>query len=249
MRSGNVAVANALGSGILESSALLAFLPRLCRQLLGEELHLPSVPTWWCGEREAREHVLAHLRELVIKPALPGMRLEPIFGPDLGEEQLDQVAEQIKLRPREYVGQERLPLSTSPVLAGDRFQARNLVLRTYLAAQGDSFVMMPGGLSRVSGAADTMVVSMQRGGGSKDTWVLSDKPVSKFSLLRPAGAHVELSRGSLGLPSRVADNLTGWAGMRSVPRVSRACCVAYLSGSWNPPVWRMCRSCRCYSVP
>jgi uncharacterized alpha-E superfamily protein len=84
-------------------------------------------------------------------------------------------------------------------------------LRTYLAASEDSFVMMPGGLSRVSGSADTMIASMQRGGGSKDTWVLSEEPVNTFSLLRPAGQPVELTRGGGDLPSRVADNLF-WLG-------------------------------------
>jgi uncharacterized circularly permuted ATP-grasp superfamily protein/uncharacterized alpha-E superfamily protein len=211
VRSGNVAVANALGSGLLETTALLAFLPQLCRHLLGEELRLPSVPTWWCGDPQARAGVLDRLDELVIKPALPGTRLEPVIGAELTREQRAELAGKIRARPRDYVAQERLPLSTTPVLVGNRLQPRHLVLRCYLAADGDSFTFMPGGLTRVSASADTMVVSMQRGGGSKDTWVLSAGPVSTFSLLKEGGLAVELSRGGSDLPSRAADNLY-WLG-------------------------------------
>jgi uncharacterized circularly permuted ATP-grasp superfamily protein/uncharacterized alpha-E superfamily protein len=211
VRSGNVAVANALGSGLLETPALLAFLPGLCRYLLGEELILPSVPTWWCGDPVSCDHVLAHLDDMVIKPAMPGMRLEPIFGGEQTHEQKARLAETIRVRPGAYVGQERVMLTTTPVLAGDHLEPRHVVVRTYLAAHGDSYAVMPGGLTRVSALADTMVVSMQRGGGSKDTWVLSEGPVSTFSLLRPDGQPVELTRGGSDLPSRVADNLF-WLG-------------------------------------
>jgi uncharacterized circularly permuted ATP-grasp superfamily protein/uncharacterized alpha-E superfamily protein len=211
VRSGNVVVANALGSGLLETTALLAFLPRLCRLLLGEELRLPSVPTWWCGESDACAAVLDRLDELVIKAAFPGGRIEPVIVAELTHSQRAELAAKIGARPRDYVAQERLPLSTTPVLVGDHLEPRHLVLRAYLAAEGDSFAFMPGGLTRVSASADTRVVSMQRGGGSKDTWVLSAGPVSTFSLLRGGALTVELTRGGSDLPSRVADNLY-WLG-------------------------------------
>jgi uncharacterized circularly permuted ATP-grasp superfamily protein/uncharacterized alpha-E superfamily protein len=211
VRTGNVAVANALGSGLLETPALLAFLPRLCRHFLGEELRLPSVPTWWCGDPAGLDHVLAGLRDMVVKPALAATRMEPVFGDELSREQRERLIEKIKARPSAYVGQERLALSTAPVLIGNRLRPRHLVLRAYAAAQGDSYTVMPGGLARFSGAPGTMVVSMQRGGGSKDTWVLSEGPISTFSLLPPPGQPVELTRGGHDLPSRVADNLF-WLG-------------------------------------
>lgn len=211
VRAGTVAVANALGSGLLETPALLAFLPALCRRLLGEEMRLPSVPTWWCGQPRECEYVLTHLDELVVKPALPGVRLEPIFGHLLTAAQRDELAERIRARPRAYIGQQRIDLATAPVLVGERVEPRAVVMRAYLGARGDSFSVMPGGLARVSAAADSMVVSMQRGGGSKDTWVLSAGPVSPFSLLRPDSLPVELNRGGNDLPSRVADNLY-WLG-------------------------------------
>jgi uncharacterized circularly permuted ATP-grasp superfamily protein/uncharacterized alpha-E superfamily protein len=211
VRAGNVAVANALGSGLLETPGLLAFLPGLCRRLLGEELRLPSVTTWWCGDPKSLSHVLAHLDDLVIKPALAGAHAEPVFGGELSREERARLAEQVRSRPRAYVGQERLPLSTTPVLVDNRLQPRNVVLRAYAVAHEGSFAVMPGGLTRVGASVGTMVVSMQRGGGSKDTWVLSAGPVSAFSLLRPAGLPVELTRGGSDLPSRVADNLY-WLG-------------------------------------
>jgi uncharacterized circularly permuted ATP-grasp superfamily protein/uncharacterized alpha-E superfamily protein len=211
VRTGNVAVANALGSGLLETTALLAFLPRLCRHLLGEELRLPSVPTWWCGDPASRDHVLEHLDDLVIKPALAGTRMEPVFGDELSKEERARLVGKIRARPRHYAAQGRLPLSTTPVLVGNRLEPRQMVLRAYLAASDDSFVFMPGGLTRVSASPETMVVSMQRGGGSKDTWVLSAGPVSTFTLLRPSGLNVELTRAGSDLPSRAADNLY-WLG-------------------------------------
>ncbi|MFO0878468.1 MAG: circularly permuted type 2 ATP-grasp protein [Gemmataceae bacterium] len=211
VRAGTVAVANALGSGLLETPALLAFLPGLCRYLLGEELRLPSAPTWWCGQEREREHVLANLKEMVIKPARPSLRIEPVFGGELTREQLARLAERIRAHPRHYIGQQRIQLATSPVLVGDNFEPRHVVMRMYLAAQGDSFAVMPGGLTRVAAAAGSLVVSMQSGGGSKDTWVLSPGPVSTFSLLRPHDQPLDVTRGTGDLPSRMADNLF-WLG-------------------------------------
>jgi uncharacterized circularly permuted ATP-grasp superfamily protein/uncharacterized alpha-E superfamily protein len=211
-RSGNVAVANALGTGLLETPALPAFLPRLCRAMLGEDLQLDSVPTWWCGEPESFHHVLEHLADLVIKPAFPTSRMEPEFPADLSASQRAALADRIRHRPRDYVAQTRLDLSSTPVLDGDRLVQRKLVVRSYLAAEaGGGFTLMPGGLTRVSASSDTMVVSMQRGGGSKDTWVLADDAVSEFSLLPAGGFRVALTRSGGDLPSRAADNLF-WLG-------------------------------------
>jgi uncharacterized circularly permuted ATP-grasp superfamily protein/uncharacterized alpha-E superfamily protein len=210
VRSGTVAVANALGTGLLETPALMAYLPRLCRELLGEDLWLPSVPTWWCGDPDGLRHVLGHLDDVVIKPTFPAARLEPVFPAELSRDLRAEFVDKVKARPHAFVAQERLDLSTAPVLAGGRPGPRKMVVRAYLAAHGDGFTVMPGGLTRVSSGPDALVVSMQRGGGSKDTWVLAAGPVSDFSLL-PAGGRVELTRAGGDLPSRAADNLF-WLG-------------------------------------
>jgi uncharacterized circularly permuted ATP-grasp superfamily protein/uncharacterized alpha-E superfamily protein len=210
VRSGNVAVANALGTGVLETPAFLAYLPRLCRELLGEELKLESVPTWWCGDPESLRYVVEHFDDVVLKPAFPASRMEPVFPAELSADQRTIYIERLKHRPREFVAQSRLELSTTPVMSEGELAPRKMVLRAYLAAHRDSFKAMPGGLTRVSASPDTMVVSMQRGGGSKDTWVLAVGPVSDFSLL-PSTSRVELTRAGGDLPSRAADNLF-WLG-------------------------------------
>ncbi len=117
----------------------------------------------------------------------------------------------MRARPNEFVGQDQVALSTAPVRIGHGLEPRPVVLRTYVAAAGHSYVVMPGGLTRVAGGRDVPVVSMQRGGGSKDTWVLSDGPVSTMSLLSPQGVAVRHERRSADLSSRVADNLF-WLG-------------------------------------
>jgi uncharacterized circularly permuted ATP-grasp superfamily protein/uncharacterized alpha-E superfamily protein len=220
VRAGNVAVANALGSGLIESPALLPYLPALCRALLGEELNIPSAPTWWCGDLAAREYVLANLERLVVKPAFPFVRFDPIFGEELTADRRGELAEKIRARPLDYVGQEQIALSTAPVLEGERLRPRHLVIRAFLTATDTSYAVMPGGLTRIAATADTLVVSMQKGGGSKDTWVLSAGPVSTFSLLPSTVQPVELSRGGGDLPSRVADDLF-WLG-RYVERAEGA---------------------------
>jgi uncharacterized circularly permuted ATP-grasp superfamily protein/uncharacterized alpha-E superfamily protein len=210
VRAGNVALANPLGCGWMESPGLLPYLPTLCRQLLGEELKIPSVPAWWCGDERGREHVLANLDRMVIKPSFP-CHHDPIFTHRLSDQDRSKLIADIHARPHAYIGQEQLDLSTAPVLVSQHLQPRHLVMRAYVAASSDSFVVMPGGLTRVTGSPDTLIVSMQQGGGSKDTWVLASGPVSTFSLLRPPMQAEEVTRGGGDLPSRAADNLF-WLG-------------------------------------
>ncbi len=200
-----------LGSGLVQTPALLPYLPALCRHLLGEDLRLPSVSAYWCGDATARSHVLANLPNMVIKPTFPNMRFNPVFGAQLSREQLQSLADRIGANPMAYVGQDHMNLSTTPVITDESIQPRHLVVRMYLAATESSFTLMPGGLSRFTATGDTMVVSLQQGGGSKDTWMLTTGPVSTFSMLRPSAGSIELSRGGSDLPCRAADNLF-WLG-------------------------------------
>ena len=210
MRRGKVLVANALGSNLLESSAMLGFLPRLCDRLLGEALKMPSVATWWCGEPLALKTVIENLGHLVVKPAFPQLRVEPMFGEDLDERGKRRVTAMLRARPNDYVGQEIVRVSQAPVL--DRAHHRRLVaramgLRVFACASPNGYVVMPGGLTRIASAGDARTISMQRGGSSKDTWVMAAGAVSTFSLLRRSIGAEELVRAGTNLSSRVVENL------------------------------------------
>ena len=209
--SGNVAVANALGSGLLESAGPAAFLPGLCTHMLGEDLKMPNIATWWCGDDEQRDWVADHLTHLVIKPASPNLDFEPVFGPKLSLREREALIAKIKANPGAYVAQEQVSLSTVPLARDGVLHSRHLVLRVFAVASGDSYTVMPGGLSRITASLDSLVVSMQYGGGSKDTWVAADTQPPPFSLLRKAAGPLPVSRATFDLPSRMADNLY-WLG-------------------------------------
>ena len=216
---GNVVVANALGSGLIETSAIMPFLPGLSRHLLGEKLKLPSVATWWCGQPYALDWVLNHLDSVVVKPAFPSRGAEPVFGAELDQAEKGKFAEKLRTRPDEYVAQEQVALSNAPVWDNGHLHARSIVLRAYVLNTGNGWTAIPGGLVRVA-ETEGSVVSMQRGGHSKDAWVLWDKPVDTFSLLRPRNEPVVLRRELPDVPSSVADNVF-WLG-RYVERAENA---------------------------
>jgi uncharacterized alpha-E superfamily protein len=203
-------VANALGSGAIETAAILPFLPDICRELLGEDLLLPSVATWWCGQPAPLSHVLAHLDDMVVKAAFPSRRSDPVFGRKLNDRERTGLADAIRARPEEFVAQAHVELSHAPVWHRHRLESRPIVFRTYVGAAGDSFAVMPGGLTRVSSTQDVPIVSMHRGGRSKDTWVLSSGPVTSVSLLTPTDP-IRLEPATTELPSRVAEHLF-WLG-------------------------------------
>ncbi len=239
VRAGNVVVANALGSGLMETSAFTPFFPSLSRSLLGEQLTLPSVATWWCGQPAACRYVRENLEFLIVKPAFPAKGMEPVFGGRLSANERARLLSSMEANPDDYVGQELLDLSSVPVWSENALAPRRAVLRVYIAADGDQWIVMPGGLTRVSPSADTPVVSMQHGGGSKDTWVLSGQPVDHFTLRRPSHLPVELHRGvSTDLPSRAAEHLF-WLGRYAercehLARVLRCILVRMTGESWAP---------------
>jgi uncharacterized circularly permuted ATP-grasp superfamily protein/uncharacterized alpha-E superfamily protein len=229
---GNVKVANALGSGVIESAAIMPFLPGLARQLLGEQLKIPSVATWWCGEPQALDWVLKNLDSVVVKPAFPTLGMEPVFGSELANGQKDEFKERLRTHPHEFVAQEQVALSTAPVWENGILDSRSVVLRTYVLNTGNGWMAIPGGLVRVAGAYG-QVVSMQQGGHSKDTWVLSETPVDTFSLLKSPTEPVEIRRIPRVVPSSVADN-TFWLG-RNVERAEN---IARILRSMVPGVHR-----------
>jgi uncharacterized circularly permuted ATP-grasp superfamily protein/uncharacterized alpha-E superfamily protein len=212
-RAGNVAILNALGSGLTESPALLAYLSTLCRHMLGEDLVLASAELRWCGEPGSLDYVEHHFDELVFKPAFPRAGApEPLFGATLSLLQRSDLLTRIRARPNEWVAQRRVELSSAPFWNGTALEPRRIAIRCYAVGNGPGYQVMPGGLTRVSRDDEgDSVVSMQRGAGSKDTWVLADGPVSQLSLLGRREERVSLSRSGHDLPSRVADNLY-WLG-------------------------------------
>ncbi len=229
---GNVKIANALGSGLIESAAIMPFLPGLARHLLGEDIKLPSVATWWCGQSNALSWVLRNLESVVVKPAFPSQGMEPVFGSELPKQEREKFIERVQAKPHEYVAQEQVALSTAPVWEKGNLTSRSVVLRTYVLNTGSGWVAIPGGLVRVSDSAGS-VVSMQRGGHSKDAWILSDTPVDTFSLLRPRHEPIEIRRIPRVVPSSVADN-TYWLGRY----VERAENMARILRSMVPGVHR-----------
>ena len=211
LRAGHVAVANALGSGLLQSPAFPAFLPGLCRHLLGEELKLPSVATWWCGQKSAERHVLERLDRFFVKPAFrSSLRATHPDQPRSAAEQAE-LKRRIQFQPHLFVAQEWIQLSTAPAVGPEGVTPRRVSLRTYLVASQGSYTVMPGGLTRVGAADGARSISMQSGGASKDTWVLSENPVNEVSLLQGGSHSIELRRVGNNLPSRMADTFF-WLG-------------------------------------
>jgi uncharacterized circularly permuted ATP-grasp superfamily protein/uncharacterized alpha-E superfamily protein len=212
-RAGNAVIANALGSGVLESPALPGFLPGICEALLGEPLMLPSVASWWCGEEPALEYVIEHLTDLVIKPAFPSMKLEPTFGHLLDAAGRESLADRIRATPHAFIAQERVRLSQAPTWSAEKqqFEPRLVGLRLYAAFNGAGYEVMPGGLARVAPESATEIMTMQRGGSSKDVWVLGDGGTPWQSLLLPRLGARHIVRGGFYSPSRAVENLF-WMG-------------------------------------
>ena len=210
-RRGNVLIANALGSGVLESGALLGYLPKLARQMLGEPLKLPSVATWWLGEPAAFDDAWSQADRLIIKPLERSVSERPIVVEDLSEGERRSLHRQLLDRPQHYVAQEWVHVSQAPVLdaaVGRSFAPHTVGLRVFAVATPSGWRVMPGGLTRVAADRESRVIAMQRGGRSKDTWVLSDAPVnSSFSLLSQTVAADQLAGEDETLASRAAESL------------------------------------------
>lgn len=216
VRAGNVAVANALGSGLLESAALHGFMPAIARHFDDADLMLPDIATWWCGEAAARAHVMDNLDSLAIRDAVHARQVMAPAAGGMPGGRLDAPARAalertMALRGATMVGQEMVTLSSAPVFDNDALTARPVSMRCYVAAAGGDYVVMPGGMTRFSSSHDPHAISMQLGDGSKDTWIIGDAPPSSFSLLPRTDRAVPARRATGDLPSRAADNLF-WLG-------------------------------------
>ena len=215
LRNGSVSMINALGTGLLETRALAAFIPRLAQKLLGRPLLLPEIATWWCGQPGEQRHVLNNFDRLMIGPAFATTlpfddQKGTMLGSAVPPEQRATLLDRIRNNGINYVGQEQVQLSTAPVYVDGKLQPRPITLRVYAARTEQGWTIMPGGFARVGSTLETKALTMQRGGQAADVWVVSSKPVERVSLLPQDGE--KLVRNSPGsLPSRAADNLI-WLG-------------------------------------
>ena len=226
IRAGHLLVANAPGSAFLESPALLGFLPALARRALGEELSLPALSTWWCGERNALEEMLPRLGERTIKPTYPGSAIhegfEAVLGRNLNQAELDAWAGRIVRQSEEHTVQAYMPLSQMPTwhsgtaTQGGRMVARSVLLRVFAVSDGTTadgqprWRILPGGLARVAGASAD-IASMQRGGSSADVWALTEGEVDTTTLLSNTLTPAVLAQRKRLVTSRAAENLY-WLG-------------------------------------
>jgi uncharacterized circularly permuted ATP-grasp superfamily protein/uncharacterized alpha-E superfamily protein len=214
VRAGKVVIVNALGAGLVEARAMLAFLPALAPAVLGAELKISNVATWWLGRADMREAMIDKLDSMVIAPAFSesfadGLGSE-VLGAKLDAAQREKLIRSIRDRGIDYVAQEAVTLSSMPVWRDDRLQPRPFTLRLFLAKVGKSWQVMPGGFVRIADSADARAVSLQRGAATADAWVLTHGPVGETTLL-PTPERMQVQRASGLLPSRAADNLF-WVG-------------------------------------
>jgi len=210
VRRGNVVTANSIGCSVIKNPALLAFLPGISRYLLGEELLLPSVATWWCGQPRECKFVLENLNKLIIKPIYPIPGLPEMIPGELDKAQICVWRDRILANPHLYVGQEMSSLSTVPAFVTDSIEQRPCVLSTFLTAHDQSYIAMSGGLSRINENEGSLLVSKD-GGYSKDTWILTSEPAKQVNLWRQAQPNQLIESQLRSLPSRAAENLF-WAG-------------------------------------
>ena len=215
VRDGTVVIANSLGAGLVEARAMLAFLPALAPQVLGSDLAIPNVATWWLGHSEQRGEMIDELDSMVVASAFSGTGEagylgEGMLGAALGPDLRARIMQGIADRGVDYVLQEAVTLSTMPVWRDGQLAPRPFILRLFLAKVGDSWTVMPGGFVRIADDVDARAVNLQHGAHTADAWVLSDSPVAETTLL-PAPEGVAIQRSVGLLPSRAADNLL-WVG-------------------------------------
>ncbi|MSR83847.1 MAG: circularly permuted type 2 ATP-grasp protein [Candidatus Latescibacteria bacterium] len=172
-RAGRVAIANAPGTGVADDKVVYAYVPKIIKYYLGEEILLPNVPTYVCWEEQERAYVLDHLDQLVVKAANESGGYGMLIGPHATPEERRDFAGRIQADPRNYIAQPTLSLSRVPVLVEDHFEGRHVDLRPFVLYGKESYIV-PGGLTRVALKRGSLVVNSSQGGGSKDTWVLDE---------------------------------------------------------------------------
>ncbi len=244
-RAGNVVLANPPGSAWLESSAVLAFLPKISDALYGTPMTLASIATWWCGERSATDSSLPPIESLVIKPAFSdkARRFVPATGHAMNTKERDQWRERMRKMPENFVAQSYLPLSHTPTFDVTAEQSvlrsRAAMVRVFAVSDGaGQWAVVPGGLARIAPAGKE-IVSMYRGGSSADVWAMTGRVREDRAPLSTTLTPIAIHRSSLGITSRAAENLF-WLGryterLDSATRMARTTLEALASNDEELP--------------
>ena len=213
VRQKNVSIINPIGSGVLENPGLIPFMNSICKYFLKEDLILPQIASWWCGQEKERKYVLENIRKLVVKPIDNTKREHIYFCEFLSDKEIEALKKEILTKPYRYVAQEKISFSTAPNLTKDSLEPRKVMCRTFAVAKDESYSIMPGGLVRVAAERKELSVSNQKGGTSKDFWVTNN--ANKFFKKRQRFHwHHSSSNNFSGienLPSNTAENLF-WSG-------------------------------------
>ena len=214
VRDDKIVIINSLGAGLVEARAMLAFLPALAPIVLGADLAIQNVATWWLGRADMREEMIGELDRMVIAPAfepqIDGSSSNEVLGAKLDDSQREALILSIRDRGVDYVAQEAVTLSSMPVWRDGHLQPRPFTLRLFLTKVGERWQVMPAGFVRIAESADARAVSLQRGAATADAWVLSHGPVAETTML-PTPERIQVQRATGLLPSRSADNLF-WVG-------------------------------------
>ena len=170
-RSGNVSLANSIGTGVADDKVVYYFVPKIIKYYLGEDPVLPNVETFLASENDDRIFILENLEKLVVKSANEAGGYGMLMGPWASKDEIETFREQIRANPRNFIAQHPISLSRHPTWAGEEFEGRHVDLRPYIL-YGEKISVSPGGLTRVALRKGSLVVNSSQGGGSKDTWVL-----------------------------------------------------------------------------
>lgn len=180
-RAGNVTLCNAPGTGIADDKAIYQYVPDIIRYYLGEDAILPNVPTYLCHDEKQRSHVLENIGNMVVKPTNESGGYGIVIGPHSSKAELEECANRIRSKPREYIAQPMLGLSTVPTLIDGELCPRHVDLRPFILCRGENVFVLPGGLTRVALREGSTIVNSSQGGGSKDTWVVDPNGSGRFT--------------------------------------------------------------------
>ncbi|MUU77052.1 circularly permuted type 2 ATP-grasp protein [Winogradskyella endarachnes] len=211
VRLNNVAIVNPIGSGILENPALIPFMENICKYFLNEKLILPQIASWWCGQEKERKHVLENLSAFVLKRIDRSKREHIYFCEFLDKKALKNLKKEIIENPYNFVAQQKISFSTAPNFVDSKLEPRKILCRTFAVAKNDSYSVMPGGLVRVAAEREELFVSNQRGGTSKDFWIINNNPQPYLQNYSWNKSNTNPSTTINDVPSNKAENLF-WSG-------------------------------------